>query len=71
MGNSFWMYLHDTGVIQDKHRDILQAASQEVIDLIPSITAQTAAAHETAEITDDNAPGTLDNTMGDYLEEMD
>ena len=27
MGNSFWMYLHDTGIIQNKHRDILRAAS--------------------------------------------
>ena len=70
-GNSFRMYLRDTGVIQDKHRDILRAASQEVIDLIASITAQTATALDPAEITDDNDPGTLDNTMGDYLDEMD
>ena len=71
MGNSFRMYLCDTGVIQDKHRNILQAASQEVIDRIASITAQTATAHETPEITDDEAPGTLDDTLGDYLDEMD
>ena len=30
MENSFRMYLHDTGIIQDKHRDILRAASQEI-----------------------------------------
>ena len=71
MGNSFQMYLRDTGVIQDKHRNILRDASQEVIDLIASITAQTATAHEPAEITDDDDPGTLDDTMGDYLDEMD
>ena len=28
-------------------------------------------AHKTHEITEDDAPGTLDNTMGDYLDEMD
>ena len=71
MGNSFRMYLRDTGVIQDKHRDILRAASQEVIDLIASISAQTATAHETTEVTDNNALGTFDDTMGDYLDEMD
>jgi hypothetical protein len=27
MGDSFRMYLRDTGIIQDKHRDILRAAS--------------------------------------------
>ena len=64
------MYLRDTGVIQDRHRDILRAASQEVIDLIASITAQTATALDPAEITDDDDPGTLDETMGDYLDDM-
>jgi len=34
MGNFFQIYLCDTGIIQDKHRNILWAASQEVIDLI-------------------------------------
>ena len=34
MGNSFQMYLHDTGVIRDKHHDVLQTACDEVIDLI-------------------------------------
>ncbi len=38
MGNSFCMYLRDTDVIQDKHLDILRAASQEVIDLIDADT---------------------------------
>ena len=65
------MYLRDTGVIQDKHRDILRAASQEVIDLIASITAQTATAQDPAEVTDDDDPGTLDETMGEYLDDMD
>ena len=34
MGNSFRMYLRDTSVIQDKHRDILQSACDEVTDLV-------------------------------------
>ena len=34
MGNSFRMYLRDTGVIQDKHRNILQSACDEVTDLV-------------------------------------
>ena len=34
MGNLFRMYLRNTGMIQDKHRDIFQAASQEVLDQI-------------------------------------
>ena len=34
MGNLLQMYLRDTGMIQDKHRDILRAALQEVLDLI-------------------------------------
>ena len=34
MGNSFRMYLRDTSVIQEKHRDILQSACDEVTDLV-------------------------------------
>ena len=34
MGNSFRMYLRDTAIIQDKHRDVLRAASQEILDLL-------------------------------------
>jgi hypothetical protein len=41
MENSFWMYLRDTGIIHDKHCNILRAASQEVIDLIAGSLANT------------------------------
>ena len=34
MGNYFCMYLRDTGIIQDKHCDVLRAASQEILDLL-------------------------------------
>ena len=64
MGNSFRMYLRDTGIIQDKHHDILRAASQEIIDPtagslanIPDLAGLS--------IVD------VDNTMDDYVDDMD
>ncbi len=65
MGNSFRMYLRDTGMIQDKHRDILRAASQEVLDLI--------AGPITVDIPDLVGPSIVDvdETMGDYADNMD
>ena len=64
MGNSFRMYLRDTGIIQDKHRNILRAASQEIIDLIAasSVNIPNLAGLTTVEV---------DNTMGDYIDDMD
>ena len=64
MGNSFRMYLRNTGIIQDKHRDVLRAASQEIIDLIAgsSTNIPTLAGLTTVEV---------DNTMGDYIDDMD
>ena len=64
MGNSFRMYLRDTGIIQDKHRDVLRAASQEIIDLIAgsSVNIPNLAGLTTVE---------ADNTMGDYIDDMD
>jgi hypothetical protein len=62
MGNSFRMYLRDTGIIQDKHRDVLRAASQEIIDLIAGSSANipNMAGLSTVDV---------DNTMGDYVDE--
>jgi hypothetical protein len=64
MGNSFRMYLWDTGIIQDTHGVALWAASQEVIDLISGSSANIP-----------NLAGLsiveLDNTMGNYIDEMD
>jgi hypothetical protein len=37
MGDSFWMYLRDTRVIQDQHRKALQASSEEVMDLVSAL----------------------------------
>jgi hypothetical protein len=57
------MYLRDTGIIQDKLCDILRAASQDVIDLIAGSLVNT---------SDPAGMSTLeaDNTMGDYIDEM-
>ena len=66
MGNSFRMYLRDTGVIQDKHRDILRAASQEIVDLINANTL----AHQTLEDTGVTVVEP-DDDMGEYEDDMD
>ena len=65
MGNSFRMYLRDTGMIQDKHRDILRAASQEVLDLIGGPTPVLIPNLTGLSIVD------VDETMGDYADDMD
>ena len=64
MGNSFRIYLRDMGIIQDKHRNILRAASQEVIDLIAGslVNIPDLAGMSTVDV---------DNTMGDYIDNMD
>jgi len=66
MGNLFRMYLRDTGVIQDKHLDILRAALQEVINLMEN-NIETQAADIAAGLT----IVVLDNEMGDYVDDMD
>ena len=59
------MYLRNTGMIQDKHRDILQAALQEVLDLIARPTMVNIPDLEGLSIVD------VDDTMGDYADYMD
>ena len=58
------MYLRDTGIIQDKHHNILRVASQEVIDLISGSLVNTPnlAGMSTVE---------ADEKMGHYTDEMD
>ena len=65
MGNLFRMYLRDTGMIQDKHRDILRAASQEVLDLIAGPTLTLLPSLTGLSIVD------VDETMGEYADDMD
>ena len=64
MGNYFRMYLHNTGIIQDKHCNILRAASQEVINLIAGslVNISDLAGLSIVEV---------DNTMGNYIDKMD
>ena len=64
MGNSFRMYLREIGIVQDKHRDILWAASQEVIDLIAGSSVNTP---DLARMSTVKA----DESMGHYTDEMD
>ena len=59
------MYLSDTGMIQDKHQDILRAASQEVLDLIAGPTTVNIPDLAGLSIVDVN------DTMGDYANDMD
>jgi hypothetical protein len=37
MGDSIWMYLRNTCVIQDQHREALRALSEEVMDLVSAL----------------------------------
>ena len=64
MGNSFRMYLRNTGIIQDNHCDILRAASQEVIDLIAGSSVNT------PDLVGLSIVG-VDNTMGNYIDDID
>ena len=64
MGNSFRMYLRDTGIIQDKHHNVLRAASQEIVDLIAGLLANIPNMAGLSKVD-------VDNTMGDYIDEMD
>jgi hypothetical protein len=59
------MYLRDTGTIQDKHRDILKAASQEVLDLIGGPTLTLVPDLTGLSIVD------VHETMGNYANDMD
>ena len=60
------MYLHDTDVIQDKHLEILQAALQEVVDLIGTNTESLI-----LELATGLTNVELDNEMGKYENDMD
>ncbi len=64
MGSSYKMYLRDTSVIQDKHQDALRSASQEVIDLIAGI-------QPSLHVSEDMSTVPINETMGDYTDEMD
>ena len=65
--NFGWLFLPwhnhvDLRIIQDKHRDVLPAASKEIVDLIAGSSANipNMAGLSTVDV---------DNTMGDYIDE--
>ncbi len=64
LGDSFRMYLRDTTKIQSQHFDALQAASQEVMDLIAALPDKVIAV---CIMTD----GSNDPDMHKYADEMD
>jgi len=56
------MYLRDTGIIQDKHREVLRDAFQEIVDLIAGSSANIP---NMAGLSTVN----IDDTMGEYIDE--
>jgi hypothetical protein len=64
LGNSFRMYLRDSTKIQSQHLDALQAASQEIMDLIAASPDKVIAR---CTMTD----GSDDPDMHEYADEMD
>jgi hypothetical protein len=65
MGDSFWMYLWDTQIVQDQHREALQASSEEVMDHIEALPAESICLSSMSDGT-----GDADN-MGVYHDNMD
>jgi hypothetical protein len=66
MGDSFWMYLRDTCVIQDQHRKALQALSEEFMDLVSALPDNILY----LSVMSDGTAGNKDD-MGEYHDDMD
>jgi hypothetical protein len=67
MGDSFRMYLRDTRVIQDQHREALRASSEEVMDIVGALPADIL---RLSTMSDGTAAGDGDD-MGVYHDDMD
>jgi hypothetical protein len=65
MGDSIRMYLHDTHVTQDQHREALRASSEEVMDLISALPASILHLSNMSEGTGD------EDNIGVYHDDMD
>ncbi len=65
MGDSFRMYLRDTRVIQDQHREALRALSEEVMDLVSALLDDILCLSIMSEGTGD------EDDMGVYHDDMD
>ena len=66
MGDSFWMYLRNTRVIQDQHREALRAWSEEVMDIVSTLPDNIIC----LSIMFDGTVGDKDD-MGEYHDDMD
>ena len=64
LGDSFRMYLRDTSIIQYQHVNALQAALQEVLNLIAALPADIIALSMLMD-------GTTDLNMSEYADKMD
>jgi hypothetical protein len=60
------MYLRDTHVIQDQHREALRASSEEVMDLVSALPVDILRLSIMSEETADN-----NKDMGVYQDDMD
>jgi len=67
MGDSFRMYLRDTRVIQDQHREALRASSEEVMDIVGALPGDIL---RLSTMSDGTAAGDGDD-MGVYHDDMD
>jgi hypothetical protein len=65
MGDSFWMYLRDTRVIQDQDREALRASSEEVMDLVSALPDDILCLSIMSDRTGD------EDNMGVYHDDMD
>ena len=63
MGNLFRMNLRDTGITQDTHHNILQPASQEVIDLTTGSLVNISGLAGLLIVDTDDMMGNYDNDM--------
>ncbi len=66
MGDSFRMYLRDTRVIQDQHREALRASSEEVMDIVGALPDDILCLSTMSDGTDGD-----EDDMGVYHDDMD
>ncbi len=65
MGDFFWMYLRNTGIIQDQHHEALRVLSEEVMDLVSALPDNIICLSIMSEGTGD------EDNMGVYHDDMD
>jgi hypothetical protein len=65
MGDSFWIHLRNTRIIQDQHRESLRASSEEVMDLVSALPDNILCLSIMSDGTGD------EDNMGVYHDDMD